>query len=132
MAPNTSAIAFYNLSYGEIADHQARNKEGIFANNGAFAVDTGKFTGRSALDKYIVEQEPSAKKIWWGDINRPMKLELYQQLKEEVMFYYKNKVDKVYVYKFNYVYCHLYLLCQLYSDMFSMDFVEHTKMQQKK
>ena len=97
MAPNTSQL-YYNLSYGEIADHQARNKEGIFANNGAFAVDTGKFTGRSALDKYIVEQEPSSEKIWWGDINRPMKFELYQLLKEEVMFYYKNKVDKVYVF----------------------------------
>ena len=30
LAPNASAVAYYNLSYGEIADHQARNKEGIF------------------------------------------------------------------------------------------------------
>eukprot|EP01083_Nonionella_stella_P096397 270990_1 len=97
LSPNPSAVAYYNLSYGELADHQARNKEGLFANNGAFAVDTGKFTGRSPLDKYIVKQEPSASKIWWGDVNRVMEYDLYQKLKEEVMFYYKNKVDNVYV-----------------------------------
>eukprot|EP00484_Ammonia_sp_Unknown_P002002 CAMPEP_0197022494 /NCGR_PEP_ID=MMETSP1384-20130603/3354_1 /TAXON_ID=29189 /ORGANISM="Ammonia sp." /LENGTH=571 /DNA_ID=CAMNT_0042450549 /DNA_START=93 /DNA_END=1808 /DNA_ORIENTATION=- len=97
-APNHSAVCYYNLSYGEIADHQARNKEGIFVSNGAFAVDTGKFTGRSPMDKYIVKQEPSASKIWWGDINRPMDLDLYHKLKDEAYFYYKNKVDNVYVY----------------------------------
>ena len=70
----------------------------VICRNGAFSVDTGKFTGRSALDKYIVDQEPSSSKIWWGDINRKMDVELYKSLKKEVMFYYKNKVDNVYVF----------------------------------
>ena len=95
LSPNPSAVCYYNLSYGEIADNQARNKEGLFAHNGAFAV--GKFTGRSPNDKYIVDSEPSTSRIWWGDINRKMSVETYTQLKDEVMFYYKNKVDNVYV-----------------------------------
>jgi phosphoenolpyruvate carboxykinase (ATP) len=35
------------LSYDELAEHEKHNKEGVFINNGTFAVDTGKFTGRS-------------------------------------------------------------------------------------
>ena len=66
--------------------------------NGAFCVDTGKFTGRSPMDKYIVEQPPSSDKIWWGEINQKMSPKLYSQLKEQVIFYYKNKVDQVYVF----------------------------------
>eukprot|EP01084_Bolivina_argentea_P208203 355065_1 len=98
LAPNPSAVCYYNLSYGEIADHQARNKEGITSSDGAFCVDTGKFTGRSPLDKYIVDEAPSNAKVWWGAINRKMERTLYDDLKKEAMFYYKNKVDQVYVF----------------------------------
>lgn len=38
---------YRNLSYEELAKHELDNKEGTFINNGTFAVDTGKFTGRS-------------------------------------------------------------------------------------
>ena len=36
-----------------------------------FGVDTGKFTGRSPKDKWIVKSATSGKNIWWGDINQP-------------------------------------------------------------
>jgi len=98
LAPGADSMCYRNLSYGELADHQARNKEGVFAANGAFSVDTGKFSGRSPLDKYIVDQEPSTQKIWWGDVNRKMDLKLYQELKKEAIYHYHNKVDNVYVY----------------------------------
>jgi phosphoenolpyruvate carboxykinase (ATP) len=81
---NKSAPCFQNLSYDEIASHERSNGEGLFIKNGAFAVDTGKFTGRSPMDKYIVEQSPSKNNIWWGQVNRPMKPETFDKLYKKV------------------------------------------------
>lgn len=69
---NDSATVYRNLSYEDIAVHERENNEGVVAANGTFAVDTGKFTGRSPKDKWFVKQAPSEKDIWWGDINQPI------------------------------------------------------------
>lgn len=92
------SICYHNLSYGEIADQQGKREEGIYCSNGAFVVDTGKFTGRSPMDKYIVKQEPSSKSIWWGDINRPMDPELFDTLYQRAIRYYHDKVKDIYVF----------------------------------
>jgi ATP-dependent phosphoenolpyruvate carboxykinase len=42
--------------------------QGTFTSNGTFAVDTGKFTGRSPKDKWLVKQGDSAKNIWYGAV----------------------------------------------------------------
>ncbi|KAF1775720.1 Phosphoenolpyruvate carboxykinase, C-terminal [Phytophthora cactorum] len=57
---------FHNLTYEQLADHEKKYNEGTFVANGTFAVDTGKFTGRSPKDKFIVKQEPSQDNVWWG------------------------------------------------------------------
>ncbi|CEG43480.1 phosphoenolpyruvate carboxykinase [Plasmopara halstedii] len=69
---NAKTQVHHNLSYDEIAAHEERNNEGQFIKNGTYTIDTGKFTGRSPKDKYIVDQAPSSKNIWWGDINHPV------------------------------------------------------------
>ncbi|KAE9069156.1 hypothetical protein PF005_g29895, partial [Phytophthora fragariae] len=43
---------FHNLTYEQLADHEKKFNEGTFVANGTFAVDTGKFTGRSPKDKF--------------------------------------------------------------------------------
>ncbi len=71
---------FYNLSYDELNIHEKTNNEGISADNGAFCVDTGIFTGRSPKDKYFVKQDPSGKYIAWGKINQPITNDLFDKL----------------------------------------------------
>lgn len=99
---NSAAQVFHNLSYDEIAQHEKNNavEEGcVFVANGTCKVDTGKFTGRSPSDKYIVRQEPSADNIWWGDINQPMDEAVFNELYEKVMRHYNSKdVDQMYVF----------------------------------
>mmetsp|Transcript_49204 Transcript_49204/g.60437 ORF Transcript_49204/g.60437 Transcript_49204/m.60437 type:complete len:577 (-) Transcript_49204:405-2135(-) len=97
IAFNEGQFCYHNLSYGELADHQARHKDGVFTTNGAFAVDTGKFTGRSPMDKYIVKQEPSSDNIWWGDINQSMDSDTFDELYDKALKYYKNNVKDIYV-----------------------------------
>ncbi len=62
---------FYNLSYDELFKHETDPllegyEKGIVSELGAVAVDTGKFTGRSPKDKYIVEDEVTKDTVWWA------------------------------------------------------------------
>lgn len=98
---NSMAQVFHNLSYDEIAQHEQKNvNEGcVFVANGTCAVDTGKFTGRSPSDKYIVRQGPSADNIWWGEVNQPMTEEVFNELYDKVMRHYNsNDVESMYVF----------------------------------
>ena len=71
---------FYNLSFDELIEHELRNGECKMTSSGATTVDTGIFTGRSPKDKYFVDQEESNKYIAWGDVNQPIKGEIFQEL----------------------------------------------------
>src|SRR5436305_1144831 len=76
-----------NLSSAELYEDAIRAGEGILAAEGPLVVRTGKHTGRSPLDKFIVKEPSSAGKIWWGDVNRPIALEHYDRLRARLMDY---------------------------------------------
>ena len=84
---------FYNLSYDEIFQHETDPSltgydKAIVTEFGAVAVDTGRFTGRSPKDKYIVEDENTKSTVWWasgepsGSDNKRLSKEAWQHLKE--------------------------------------------------
>ncbi|MDX1295527.1 MAG: phosphoenolpyruvate carboxykinase (ATP) [Sulfurimonadaceae bacterium] len=75
-----SGTIFHNLSYDELIDHELKNGECHLADNGATMVDTGIFTGRSPKDKYFVTQDPSNQYIAWGDVNKPVDKEVFDEL----------------------------------------------------
>ncbi len=72
----------YNPTYSKLAEDEATKGECSFTDNNTAMVDTGIFTGRSPKDKYFVDQEPSNRHIAWGDINRPISKEIYNELFE--------------------------------------------------
>ena len=60
---------------------QAVENEGAkVSSTGALMIDTGIFTGRSPKDKFFVNQDPSNKYIAWGDINRAVSKDVYEEL----------------------------------------------------
>ena len=67
---NLGAI-HHNLSTPELYEKGIERGEGMIGHLGPFVVSTGKYTGRSANDKFVVEEPSSKDDIWWGDINRP-------------------------------------------------------------
>jgi phosphoenolpyruvate carboxykinase (ATP) len=71
--------------------------EGVTTANGTFAVDTGKFTGRSPKDKYFVDQAPSNSKIWWGNVNQKITGAVFDELYGKVSSHYQN-ADDIYVF----------------------------------
>jgi len=82
---------YHNLSYDELFKHETKNKEGMLSSGGTFSVDTGIFTGRSPKDKYFVDQEPSNKYISWGNINKKISVEIFDELFEKVKVQLSNK-----------------------------------------
>lgn len=80
---------YHNLSYDELFQHETEYAGNDFAKgrvttSGAVAVDTGRFTGRSPKDKYIVKSKNTEKNVWWagtGSDNNPITQEVWNELK---------------------------------------------------
>ena len=81
----------YNPSYDELFDAETAPglqgyEKGVVTNTGCVAVETGKFTGRSPKDKYIVKDKTTESTIWWdGQINQPMTPEVWDDLEQLVI-----------------------------------------------
>ena len=64
--------------------HALRRGEALLADGGALVVDTGAFTGRSPKDKFLVQEEGSQDRIWWGDVNQPLTEKHFGGLRRKV------------------------------------------------
>ena len=82
---------YYNLDYDEFHAHELKNQEGLVTRNGTFSVDTGIFTGRSPKDKYFVKSKPSSEHIHWGQTNKPISQEVFDDLFKNVQEQLSNK-----------------------------------------
>jgi phosphoenolpyruvate carboxykinase (ATP) len=82
---------FHNLNYEQLFEHEVANKEGQLLSNDTMTVDTGKFTGRSPKDKYFVQQEPSTHYIAWGNVNKPISPETFNEIYTDVLAYLSGK-----------------------------------------
>lgn len=71
---------FFNLPPAMLIEHALARKEGFLTSTGALMADTGKFTGRSPKDRYIVKDDLTGTSVWWGEINIPLSEEQFDNL----------------------------------------------------
>lgn len=81
----TAARIHWNLTTAPLVEQAIARGEGQLTAHGALLVDTGKFTGRSVKDKYIVRDASTEDTINWGPINQPMSDEHWTNLKADFM-----------------------------------------------
>ena len=55
----------YNLNEAALMQQAVIRKEGVLGLGGSLLVKTGKHTGRSPKDKYVVTTEDTLDSIWW-------------------------------------------------------------------
>ena len=67
----------YQLTADELHAETLAKGLGKEASSGALAVNTGKFTGRSPQDRFIVEDSITKDRVWWGKINIPFSSEKF-------------------------------------------------------
>lgn len=85
------ATVRYQLTSDELHDLTVEKGQGKETAFGAIAVNTGEFTGRSPMDRFIVKDEITKDEIWWGDINIPFESEKFDKLYDKVIEYLSGK-----------------------------------------
>ncbi|MFM7590643.1 MAG: phosphoenolpyruvate carboxykinase (ATP), partial [Isosphaeraceae bacterium] len=77
----------WNLSEAVLIEHTLRRGEGMLAASGALVVRTGKYTGRSPKDRFIVKDDFTAGRVDWGTVNIPFEPAHYDALRARVLDY---------------------------------------------
>ena len=81
----------WNLSPEELQKITVEKGMGKETANGTLAINTGKFTGRSPQDRFLVKDDYTADKVWWGKTNKPVSPENFDKLKNEITTYLSGK-----------------------------------------
>ena len=82
---------YWNLSPNQLTAHTMRAGQGLLSDTGALVIKTGKFTGRSPNDRYIVKDGLTANSVDWGTINTPFSPRRYDELYQKVTQYLEGK-----------------------------------------
>ena len=96
MNPFVSKNRRYQLQPAALVEATIRQNQGQLASSGALVIETGKFTGRSPKDRYIVRDSITDNKVDWGPINQPIDPEIFSALYEKTK-QYAAQLDEVYV-----------------------------------
>ncbi len=86
-----AATIHWNLPTAPLVEHAVQRGEGRLAKDGPLVVATGKHTGRSAKDKFIVRDATTEDNVWWGEVNRAMSPEHFAALKADFLDHLRTK-----------------------------------------
>jgi len=86
---NTKNV-YKNLSVPRLVEEALKRGEGFLTESGALNVYTGKYTGRSPNDKFIVDEPSVHDKIWWGN-NKPIQVETFENILKRLLAYLQNR-----------------------------------------
>ena len=89
----TRADLHWNLVTARLVQAAVARNEGKLSADGPLVVETGAHTGRSAQDKFIVQDAETAETVWWGKSNKSMAPEHFAALKADFFKALENKED---------------------------------------
>lgn len=87
----SSKNIFRNLSSPLLIQESLKRGEGTLTLSGALRVTTGKYTGRSPNDKFVVDDPEVSDQIWWGPVNRPFQPEAFDRLQQRAATYLEDR-----------------------------------------
>ncbi len=82
---------YWNLPIPALYEEAISRGEGHMTEGGPLLVYTGKWTARAAEDKYIVKEQETRDKIWWGQYNRPMNPEKFDGMVSRLQAFFQGK-----------------------------------------
>lgn len=82
---------YYNLTTADLYEHAVILGEAEISEHGALLCNTTPNTGRSANDKFLVEEDGSKDNVWWGKVNKPFSVEKFNALKHRVLAYMQER-----------------------------------------
>ena len=87
---NTTKV-YRNLHPSKLIEEAVRRGEGVLSDTGALCIMTGKYTGRSPKDKFIVDTPAVHDDIFWGKVNVPISPEKFDNLYKKMVAYLQNR-----------------------------------------
>jgi phosphoenolpyruvate carboxykinase (ATP) len=84
-------IVHWNLDVPELYEWVIDRGEARLSRDGVIVTATGPRTGRSPQDRFIVEEPSTAAEIWWGDANRPIGKDVFQDLHMRLAAYLRGR-----------------------------------------
>jgi phosphoenolpyruvate carboxykinase (ATP) len=91
---------YWNLNTEALYEEAVFRREAKIAKEGPMVVSTGKHTGRSANDKFVVREPSTESDIWWGQYNRPFSPDKFDELYHRLQGYLQGRdlfVQDVYI-----------------------------------
>lgn len=85
-----------NLQPSSLVENTIIEGQGQLSSTGALVINTGKFTGRSPKDRFIVKDDITKDTVDWGNINIPIDPESYAALYDKIIEY-ANSLEHIYV-----------------------------------
>jgi len=82
---------YWNLPTPALYEESIFRSEGSLSHLGPLVVDTGKHTARAAADKFVVREQSTEDKIWWGTYNRPFTSESFSALLARLQGYLQGR-----------------------------------------
>ncbi|MBR1844577.1 MAG: phosphoenolpyruvate carboxykinase (ATP) [Lachnospiraceae bacterium] len=82
---------FKNLEPAVLVEEAIKRGEGLLTETGALLVKTGKYTGRSPKDKYVVDTPSVHDKIAWGSVNVPTTRETFDKIRDQIIEFLNGK-----------------------------------------
>jgi phosphoenolpyruvate carboxykinase (ATP) len=81
---------YRNASVAELVEFVIKRGEGKLSDKGSIVINTGKYSGRSANDRFIVMDDITKDNVNWGDVNFPIETKTFDKLYNDVLEYLKN------------------------------------------
>jgi len=81
----------YQLPVSRLVAIALERGEGVLSESGALIVNTGKYTGRSPDDRFIVDTDNVHKHIDWGKVNRPISSTVFDHVLHKAKHYLKEQ-----------------------------------------
>jgi len=73
-----------NLAVTELVEIAVKKNEGIVTSTGSLSVKTGKYTGRSPDDRFVVYDDQTHDSVKWGDINHQFPVGKFDKIFEKM------------------------------------------------
>lgn len=82
-----------NLSVPKLIEKILFRNEAKLSSTGAITSTTGKYTGRSPKDRFIVQDEMTENNVDWGSVNQPIDEESFEKLYKKVKNHLKQQEE---------------------------------------